>query len=581
MPIPDIIDDVQEAAAQATAALVRQRPVAAVEAAPTPAGKPGVPPATVKYEKLLQRNPEFDGDYWEQLCALYSGGRKLLNNKALLERIFPRHRDEVPRVYEERKRRAFYVNYAAEIVDFIVANLMSEPYEITVGEDAEGGESWPPFYDDFQKNVAPDGAEKMPLVALVRRQMLKALQCKTAWTLCEMPASVDEDGQAITYDSLGDQEKSGALSAWAVPLDPCAVVDWQEDDDGELLWMLVATQDAKRASIDSDRGWVTKRWMYYTADAWARYELTHEVGKEPDPETMVAATKQGRHTFGKVPVCRMALPDGLWAMDKLESLAREHFNKRSALGWAETQSLLPDLYEFLAPELPGGGAMIGENQEDPKRAVNQRRGQGYVQQRGGGDRAEFIGPDSAPFTHAMASCSDLRDEMHRVTHQMALTIDNSPSALKRSAESRSQDKAATAVVLIALAEIVRDHVQEILRMISRGRGDDKLAYQWAVQGMDDYEAEATGSLVEEAVALETISIKSPTFRKRSHFRLAKRSLGNDATPEDLEAIEQELEQNVTAEEFAPGADLALEPAAAGAGAPAAGARTGRPAPAKG
>lgn len=509
---------------------------------------------SIAYAQICQTNDGYDGEYWNQLDALYEGGRRLLRDRAMLERIFPRHRGESDAIYSERTKRALYIPYAAEILDYIVAQLTAEPLRLHLDEDQE----IPPFYAEFVKDVSPPGGERLDISALIKRQILRALICRTAWTLVDLPSMPRDMNGASIFSDLASQEKSGALNAYVICIDPISVIDWEEDEAGELEWVVVHTRESKRRGLQGNRNAITERWMYYTRGTWELYEISYPKDKPPTEKTPVPLVRAGVHTFGRVPLDRLTLPSGLWAMNKLENLAREHFNKRSALSWAEFQSLFQELYEFLAPEEAGKGATIGENQQDASRALNQRRGQGFIQQRGSQDRAEFVGPDSGPFAHAMASCDNIRDEMHRVTHQMALTVDNSAAALGRSGESKGQDKAATCVVLQALGQVGRDHAEKILRMVSSVRGEEDLVTKWHAKGMDEFDDADVGGLVEEAVSLETVSIKSPTFHRKHQAKLAKVILGEELDEDDIKQIEKELDENITDEEFDPEAIAAKE-----------------------
>jgi hypothetical protein len=88
--------------------------------------------------------------------------------------------------------------------------------------------------------------------------------------------------------------------------------------------------------------------------------------------------------------------------------------------------------------------------------------------------------------------------------------------------------------------------------VERGRKDQ--AQQWSVDGMSKFQEESTDALVTQAEKIEVLRIPSPTFQRRWRFLLAQRSLGANASEEDLAAIREELEKNITDEEMLPGAD---------------------------
>lgn len=495
----------------------------------------------VSYGALSQRGPKHDAGYWAELRSFYEGGKRLLGDDALLSRVFPRHRDEEERVYRQRKARALYVSYAAEIVGKIVADLSLDPLALSTGGDAESN-VWTEWYDEFFRNTAPrSGGVIRSLGDLVRGQVLEAMQVRRAWTLVELP-SLD----ASRFSSRAEQEQAGALDAYAIPLEAECVIDWEHDTDGELEFAMLNFQDRKREGISSSRGMVRERWIWYTRTDYRIFETTYKVGEPPDERDIVPEVQSGRHSFGRVPLVELCVPCGLWAMDKLHSLAREHFNKRSALAWAEFQSLFQELYEFLAPPRTSAGVTINEAQEDSDRHISQRRGQGFVQKRGNEDDARFVGPPTDGFAHALASTKEIRDEMHRVTHQMALTVDNSGAALKRSGDSKRMDAAATTVILEAIGDLARKHANEVLSLVSVARGESQLKGKWACTGMARFDVADSTAVVEEGQGVKLLEIKSETFQRRYQLKVAKAVLP-DESPETIQKIEEELENNITSE----------------------------------
>ena len=164
----------------------------------------------MKYKSLTAKSPEYSASYWEECRAFYRGGRDLLENKSLLTRVFPQHANEAPDIYQDRCRRATYLAYAGELLDYIVASLAMEPLTLTA-------EPKPPaFYQDFVNST--DG-KSLTLNDLIQQQVLTALICKTAWTLVDLPPL--DSGAVI--ESEADEEEYGLLRAMAFPVEPeCA-----------------------------------------------------------------------------------------------------------------------------------------------------------------------------------------------------------------------------------------------------------------------------------------------------------------------------------------------------------------------
>ncbi len=498
------------------------------------------------YKKLNQKHPEWDGPYWRRCRALYAGGKKLLKDMEVLQDIFPPHLNEQPHVYAERCRRAYYIPYAGEVIDMITSALFSEDLKMESEPEAE------PWYEDWSGDVSPPGGQKQTLQEFLKEQVTTALLCKRSWTLIDLPTAEDVIADALRYGkgvpdvvptTLADQEKLGLLDAYAAPLDPDAVWDWECDRDGRLQWILVHYRSQARSGIDGDRDTIVERWMYYTPTTWEKYELTYHRTRPPTDAVEVPKVGEGTHSFGAVPVIRLELPDGLWAMGKIESIAVAHMNKRNALSWAQYKSLFPVLTHFAGPP-----DVMNPITEDPDRVLNQAIGQGHITQLGDKDRLEYVGPDSGAYAIAAQDLNVLRDEMHRVVHQMAMSVDNSAAALQRSGESKQVDQESTAIVLREFGKIAREHAVQMHEMVQSGRQDKSIS-TWSVEGMDGYSDTSVDTMVTMAQSLEVISIPSATFQREWKVQLARRILGDSVDEEKLEDIRKELEETITNEMF--------------------------------
>lgn len=498
------------------------------------------------YAQLAQpRHPDFDADYWRKIRALYDGQngvRRAMRDGALRDALFPRHMGEDDAVYQERCKRAFIIPYMGETLNYMVSALGADP--VRLSEDGpegagalSGKANGDEFYDGLVKNCAPPQARPMSLNQLLRQQALTALLYKRAWTLVDLPRLGPDEEPPL---NLLDQEARGLDRAYACPIDPEVVTDWEEDDYGELLWALLRVVTSKRLALGSDRSMVREEYTYWTRDGWERYIYEYDPNKNPPKDEQAPdVTESGDHTFGRVPLRRMEVPEGLWAGSKIEGICTEHFNKRNALSWGMYRSL----FQFLSITLQAPDALAPVT-EDQTRAVRQTIGPGRVWVGAEKDKVEYISPQAEPFKVAMADLDNLRDEMHRVLHQMAQSVDNSGAALKRSAESKTVDASATAVILKEMGRLLRDHAEDVFTTISHGRGEDK---DWTAQGADQFDEVAMDSLVTEAQVLESIAIPSPTFQALYKFELARRALPG-ATEEQLGEIMDELKDGITAED---------------------------------
>lgn len=497
---------------------------------------------------LNRKHPEYLADYWQECRALTTGGRKLLADEAIMLRLFPRHTDETEAVYRERRKRAFFIPYPGEIVGDLVAQLAQDPVRVT-GDPKPEEFYTETFFEDMDRRG-------MNLTAYVQSRVREALVVRTAWTLVDLPPRPgspeevgEEEGRRI--ESLKDEEDAGLLRAYVVPLEAECVTDWEEDDEGELVWVCIHRRLHRRAMPGVTPRCVD-RFTYYTEAEWAVFEVAYDEEKPPKETDVFTPVRTGTHSFGDVPVVRLQVPDGLWALDKLHAIAKAHFNQRNAFSWSQFKHLFPLLTAYLGPEVGSGGEVPSEAQADPGRATAQVYGTGRVHVFGSKDRLEYTSPDASVFATAAGDLKDLRDEMHRVTSTMASTIDNTPSAVGRSGESKAQDKSSREVVLAAIGTLAVEHLRELLTLVAQGRGDTNAsARSWVVMGLREFDSVSASEAVADAQVVEGLTIPSPTFWRLYRANLAARILRSETDPATLDKIRKEIEANTPAEDFDP------------------------------
>jgi len=484
------------------------------------------------------RHPEYLGEFWARARAFYKGGVHLLEDRTILESVFPRHVGESDAVYSMRKKLAHYANHSGALMNHMTGRLFSDTLNVRPKDNSP--EWYQDFFEDTSRNTV--GGNILPLDALCSRILLDAMQCKAGYILIEMPKT------SKMANSLAEQEAHGDLNAWAVQVKPESVIDWDLDSDGGFNWALLCFTSCKRESVFSARSKVTETYWLYDKEGWVKWEVSYPKGEPPKDNSVVHPVDLGKHTFGVVPLVKMELPDGLWVMSKLESLARELFNKRNALAWSEYKALLPVLYEFLdpgmMPSMPGPAG-------DEDRATSQTRSTAHVQQRqaapGQGDEAKWIAPPDAPFNHALGSCEAIRDEMHRIVHQMALATDPNASSMRRSSESKKHDGSALDTVLQEYGDLLKRMIRDILRTLAQGRGDSEII--WEIGGLEKFDMLNANSILNDEVILDTVELPSATFKAERKKAVARSVLGGTVSEEKLLLIDQEIEDYFTSEAF--------------------------------
>lgn len=487
---------------------------------------------TTSYSTFSERHPSYNEQYWEQLDALCSGGVKLLGDDKLMKRVFPKHRDEHDKIYAERLACAHYLPFAGEVVGNIVNGVFSDPMDIS-GKDGE----LPDFYKDFIEDTSRPGKRtKCSMSEFAEDMLLTALKKKTAWAQVDLPIV------SGTFSNALEEEQSNATRAYVVSISPENVIDWGEDEDGDLTWAIIRKVTNKRESPDSNRNNITEEFSVFDRGGYQIFSITHDKDKPIEEKDPVRLISKGDHSFGQVPLVRLSLVDNLWAMDKMESACRALLRDLNSLEWGVRQSLHSQLYEFLGPETD----MMSPIGLDPERANNQQRGDGYVCERAGGDRAEYIGPSTDPFEFGLKMVLMHRDEMYRVNGQSGVDNDSTASSRQQSAEAKKEEKEQADAIYAATGRVVAAFVKTLIEVAAAGR-KEKIAVN--VSGMARFSKRTTNGHLENAMAVQSMAIESPTLDRALKLDVAKVHLGDVLTADEIDEVEKELEENISSEQF--------------------------------
>jgi hypothetical protein len=521
---------------------------------------------SLRFADLKIRHPEYDLAFITECRALYAGGRRLLADPEVMKRLFRKNPYEDNDVYAERLARAHYFPYAGAILDQLVAGLGADPLNVSFAEEDDkgkrtidaDGEWWERWVSDVtcdadeddEESEKPDDSEEReggkPIHEFMLEIAREAEQTRSAWVLCtiEEYTGADADPEAPPTSA----PKSDAM--------PCLslvraenVIDWQYTSGRkpELEYVLTLEQRTVRSTLSARRNLIEQTYTLWTPTESVTYVVMYDPKQEPTDETEIKPTTFEPHPFGVVPFYRFELPEGVFGMGKMHSLAREHFNKRCAMSWAEYKSLFPILYEFLGSE--GGTEMpVPSAQRDAGRATNQVRAQGWTQVRGKDDKAEWISPDPVAYTSARESCNDIMREMYRVMHSMAQSANMDAAALQRSGKSKEQDTASTEVVLDFLGSLLRRAARRLMRLAAKGVG--KTLPPADVSGLEHFDAEGVVDAINEAVTLQNgLTIKSALFWELYLSRTVNKILGDRASQEQRETIRKQISEGLVQEQL--------------------------------
>ncbi len=493
----------------------------------------------MKYKQLNQRHPDYDATALQRNELLYQGGQAIVSNARL---FMPQEPGENANTYQRRLGCANYTNYFAEIVNGYVSDLFSKPLTVCAAEAQEAGDveaNLPPFYLEFSEDA---DLQDSSLQEVLRRLTAEAMTHDRAYLGCDFP-SVDQ-----APETLLEEEQSGVDRAYVYSVPNASVIDWERDEWGRYLWVILRSEEARRESIDGDRSVRTIRFKHWFktptgAVKWAVYEFKCKANREPQPNEEAALVAEGDVSFKDIPIACLELPEELRVGQLIASPVANVFKRRTQLDFAQGRSLTEILVFKQGPDIPPPGAGISSI-DNPQRGNSARQ-----QALNAGalvcaaeDEVEFVGPSGIAFDYVHQQMKDQVDDIHRVTHSMAQAVSNTESSLGRSGKSKQQDNKAKEIVLSAYADIIKNFTRRLYNLISAARSE---RIEWVCLGMDSYKQVDRTELLAEATAISTINIPSPTWKKKQLKRLIS-DLEDDLSPAEQLLIFGEIDEAVDA-----------------------------------
>lgn len=507
------------------------------------ASAPAFPPITLG--RLRKTHPSLDLMRVRILHALYKGGRTLLGDAEVMSHVFPRHAHEGESSYKERCGRAFYENVLAQIVNRIVAGLAQDPLRVVPKTQDD---SLDEYWDELARDVTPaveTYEESKTLDAFVRDVCCEGLVAGWAWVLVDMPP-------ARAAASELEQRESGALDAYPVVYCADQVTDWYEKG-GELRWVRSYSCEYPAEDPSANRDLVVETWTLWTATGWAKYVLACKDGKNlltnapPKDEDVIMPGETGTHGFGVVPWVQFDTTDdeeqGMHLGDLLESQARSLFNQQCGEVFLRLRAMFQQLYEFLGKDMGSIDEPVATAQQNPNRArPGQRRAPDIIEVRGQDDDARFVAPNMDGAEITLKSIDAARTSMQRVTGQLALSQDTSGAMLRRSGDSKRQDKVETEIALGVVGKKLLGFARRLVEMIARGRQDDVVP---DVAGYARFDVDDADDVLAQATQVEMLSIPSATFKRELALRAVQAVLGDEVPAKVIDAIQKELEAAIT------------------------------------
>jgi len=469
----------------------------------------------VLFSTLNRRHECCDLSTFRKYNALYEGG--LAFKKCLGEFLF-RNPQEDNGTYDLRKREAYYRGYVGPIVDFFSAQLFSAPFIVRT---TTAGKATTPddFYSTFKEDADMCGTD---LVSFMKTAFTGALVNGSAWLVAEMPDDAD-----VPAESLQDYQDRGLGRARLTAIDSSDVFDWSVDSYGEFAWIITHSKEVRRDDPRQEKLLTTETWKLYDAETVETFQVVYDANQKPKDKDNIPSISKVPHKFPRVPFVQLRLPPGLWLLNRAADAQVEHFRLANALSWSIKRTAYPmAIFKSQSSGDEKGSAPLP------------RSGAGNLQIIGSDESFSWMSPPTESFDVLQKEIDVQKNEIYRISQQMAASINNNAAGLGRSGESKLADQAATEICLAAYASAVKETLEEVYELISDGRGD--LDLKFSIEGMSHFSLNDVTTSLANIKAARDLSIESPTLKKELSMKAADLLLP-DASQETKDLIREEIQ----------------------------------------
>lgn len=430
----------------------------------------------------------------------------------MVREFLPMGDTDTRETYDARIKAASYRSYVGPIVDFYASQLFASTHVVRAMRDGETVDSIDPYYATLVEDCDGQGTD---FKTFMKDRFVQALIKRVAYWVLELPRDTEE----LPPATREEWDARGLGNVRMIPLDAENVMDWEADDDGRYAWVKTHSIGWKRLSPADEKPICVETWKVYYKDRVDVYRI--EYTKKPKDTVQVPMVDSYAHGFACVPIQCVRLPEGLWLVDRASDAQVEHFRMSCALGW----SLRRAAYAI-------GVFRLDNNTDKPT------VGRGFAITIGKDDSFEWAEPACSSVAVLRDEIKAQKDEIYRVTQQMAASADTNAAALGRSGLSKIQDKDATEICLRGYATHVREAIEATYQLIAEARGDSDLTF--SVEGMSTFSGDDVVTLVDTATKAKTIGIQSDTFKRELHWRIAAALLPSDVSQTTRDRVHHEI-----------------------------------------
>lgn len=489
-------------------------------------------------ETLNRRHPDWAkfAAAWELLHLLQVDGIELRNAAQSFLRKRPK---ELPDVYSERLAAFHSQPIFGPVTGWYKAKLFQrEP-----GIDRKSGENG--YWDAFLENADRGGTSMLDW----------ARSIWTDWAVYGVHYSlVDKPkvGDDVAIESRADEKALGLDSSYLVRFDPRQVINWSNDDAGNLKWITIkVTIQEQDGPLDDvkrfDQWYVFDRQNYSVYRAEWQNQASQQVpqvdgaigvigdvltGPGDDSEVTLVAT--GKHVLAaknQVPVRRLYIEEDLWLGNRAFTLLCEFLNQTNVFAWGLKMACLP--MPVICSQDDIGAVTISEV--------------GYLHLKDPQSKIEWLEPEGKSFATMEKRLDSIREECYRTFYLQAQARTANATAQGASGVSKQIDMAPANDVLNEYGARLSNAITLLCGDIADSRNE---TVEIEVTGFR-FEGKPTLSDIEIAQELQATGIGnySPTAEKES-IKNVIISAFDDKSQELKETMLAEVDAAPTSEERA-------------------------------
>jgi ParB-like nuclease domain len=496
---------------------------------------------------LNQRHDSYDKDRIKKLKLLLHGGEEIVKCAKM---FMPRWKAESQAAYDDRLCFATYENNFGEIVNDLGSTLFSKPIAVLEATDADDSTTPGDEADDDSPHM----------------------QWQQHFTLDDQKMAdffhdIQVESNATSCAYYGVDFKEDGKTPYAYCIDSCSVLDYEKDDAGDFIFIILRDDECKRTKVRQLRDSITTTFSVWTRDVssmdgeddavvrFEQYQITYPKDQEPTPDQLVTKIKTPASdeplSFKTIPIIDCVTPDNLAMAKLIGQPAGSLFMRYSTFLFCLNRGLNPILVYKQGAELPANGDLSEINEDGERGAstvrVANQTGKAVI---GPNDELQWAEVPSAAFEVAQNQLDKDKNELYRLASSLTSIIGHagvSTAQTRSSGEAKSLDNAAKEHLLAGYSKLVKEWILRGFKIVFEALGQD---VEWQCKGMDNYKVVDQDQLIAKIAAL-------PEYKANMPSKTSYKQLLMDTAYEvhpftnvgTMDKIQQEIADNVDAMEL--------------------------------